>query len=520
MNQPQTTDVRAIALSLLIPSSTEAQTARRKHFDKGALKQLADSMKSSGVLNPIVARPSGDGFEIVAGERRFQAAKIAGLETVPVSVRELTDEQVLEVQLIENLQREGLHELHEAEGYEQLRKRGMSAVEIADKVGKSKEYVFARMKLLALCKEAREAFYDKKLNASTALLIARIPVEKLQKEALKEITKPDHWRGNSMSYREAAEHIQKNYMLRLADAPFDTSVDELVKGAKACGVCPKNSNAQPTLFGDVKGGSAGVCTDLGCFRAKCTAAVEVRVKAAKTTGQEVIAGAAAKKIFPYGTHNAAREGYVALDQKIWTGSSEKKASTLVEKDVVPILVRVADEDGRDQIIEVVPQSAIKISKSSISGAGGSSNPQSAAEKKAKLETKIRRAIYAKVREKHPSKLGRRELELVAGILLHRLWDDNRKQVAALWMPESEKGSAYEKIDELEKKLPKLSDAEISMLLLDCVHVGELKCGGYNDSKPEMLLAAAKKARIDIEAVRRELTPKPKAAKKKKAKSAK
>lgn len=517
MNHTQTADVRAIALSLLIPSHTEAQAARRKHFDKAALQQLADSIKSAGLLNPILVRPSGASFEIVAGERRFQAAKLAELDEVLVSVRDLSDDQVLELQLIENLQREGLHELHEAEGYEQLRKRGMSADEIAEKVGRSREYVYGRMKLLALSKDARAAFYDGKLNASTALLIARIPNEKQQREALKEIAGDS--RNEPMSYRDAQHHVQSNYMLRLSDAPFDIKVEDLVRGAVACGRCPKNTIAQQSLFGDVKASSAGVCTDIACFRSKATATIELRLKAAATSGQEVITGKKAKEIFPYDGCDA-RAGFVSLDQDVWANGAYKKARSFVDKETPVTLVRTTDRDGQEQLVEVVPETAVRKAQKAKGGRSSSASEQSAAEKKAKLETKIRKAVYAKVREKHPPKLGRRELELVASTLLHRLWDDNRKQVSALWMPESEKGSAYEKINDLEKKLPKLTDAEIARLLLDCVHVGELRCGGYNDEKPELLIAAAKKARVDVDAIRKELTPQKKAKVAKKAKSKK
>lgn len=159
-------EIALISLDQLKPSSTESQTERRKHFDKAALGELADSIKTAGLINPVLVRPVNGHFEIVAGERRFMAAELAGVSEIPATVRELTDEQVLEIQLIENLQREGLHPLSEAEGYDKLiRTHGHTAEEIADKLGKSKAYVYARIKLLALGPAARQAKIPKAKKA-------------------------------------------------------------------------------------------------------------------------------------------------------------------------------------------------------------------------------------------------------------------------------------------------------------------------------------------------------------------
>jgi ParB/RepB/Spo0J family partition protein len=213
-----------LSLGALAPSSTAVQAKRRKRYDKAALAELADSIRQSGVIQPIVARTlDAEHFEIVAGERRWLSAKAAGLPTIPTVVRSLTDTEVLTVQLVENLKREELHPLEEAEGYEELMRHGLTIEALMQKVGKkasSRAYVYGRLKLCALSPASREAFYDGKLTASTALLIARVPGAKLQAEALAEITAP-RFGNEPLSAREAATHIQERYMLRLADAPFD-----------------------------------------------------------------------------------------------------------------------------------------------------------------------------------------------------------------------------------------------------------------------------------------------------------
>lgn len=151
----------ALPIANLLLSRTSAQAERRRQFDQGAIAELAESIKTVGLLQPIVVRPvritstrglngftvagkdymspdaaeeaARDKYEVVAGERRLLAAKKAGLKEVVVSVRELTDEQVLEVQLIENLQRADVHPMAEAEGYEGLHRLRRSVEEIADK---------------------------------------------------------------------------------------------------------------------------------------------------------------------------------------------------------------------------------------------------------------------------------------------------------------------------------------------------------------------------------------------------
>lgn len=246
------------------------QSHRRKHYDKAALAEWAVNIKEIGVIEPIIARRlaqtrDGAQFEIVAGERRWLAAAKAGLLDIPTIERALDDQQLLEIQLVENLHREGLHELEEAEGYEALMQQHHYGIdELIAKLGKSRAYIYARLKLLALGKKAREAFYAGQLNVSTALLLARIPGAKLQDEALKRIC--DGRGGEPLSFRDAQREIHERFMLRLKDARFDKTDATLVPDAGPCGPCPKRTGNQPELFGDVK--SADVCADRICFTAK------------------------------------------------------------------------------------------------------------------------------------------------------------------------------------------------------------------------------------------------------------
>lgn len=269
--------VAALSIADIAPSPSNP----RKHFDDAYIAELAESIKAHGLIQPITVRPipldhvfehnkrrkAGDDslpptYEIVVGECRWRAAKLAGLTAIPAFWRELDDKQVLEIQVIENLQRRDVHEIEEAEGYEQLMKlHGYRAEEIAAKIGKSRGYVYARLKLTALCKEAREAFFEGKLDASTALLIARIPGATLQKKAVAKIT--NGYNGEPLSYRSAVFEIRNNFTISLKQATFSLDDAELVPAAGSCTACPKRSGNAPEICADLD--DEDVCTDTGCF---------------------------------------------------------------------------------------------------------------------------------------------------------------------------------------------------------------------------------------------------------------
>lgn len=326
----------------------ESATNPRKHFDPTKLQDLANSIKANGLGQPILVRPHPDKenapecVEIVAGARRYRASSLAGLETIPAVVRDMTDKEVLEFQLVENLQREDVHEIEEAEGYQSLMSdHDMTADDVAATVGKSRSYVYGRLKLCGLASEVREACFAGTIEASTALLIARIPVQELQIKAAQEITK-GHGQSliEPMSYRRAKDHIRAHYMLDFNRAPFMISDAELVPSAGACGDCPKRTGNQPELFHDV--GSADVCTDSHCWFSKTTAHGARVLKEAEGTGlpiQEVINLYEAK--FEDASH--ARTNTYYFDRAEKTGA----IADLLDADQLPAPIGYAKTpDGR------------------------------------------------------------------------------------------------------------------------------------------------------------------------------
>ncbi len=142
----------------------------RKIFDEKALSELADSIAQHGVLQPLVVRPlTNGGYQLVAGERRWRAARIAGLSEVPVIIKELTDEETIEIAMIENLQREDLNPLEEALGYSYMMKElGITQEEAAEKVGKSRPAIANALRLLRLPDEVQEMVKNNLISAGHA----------------------------------------------------------------------------------------------------------------------------------------------------------------------------------------------------------------------------------------------------------------------------------------------------------------------------------------------------------------
>jgi ParB/RepB/Spo0J family partition protein len=517
--------IQQIPIKQLTLSTTAAQKARRSAFDKTALEELANSIKLQGLLQPILARPLEAGrFEIIAGERRFLAAQKAGLDAIDVSVRELSDDKVLELQLVENLQREGLGELAEAEGYEQLMKQHRFTIDdVMNRVAKSRAYVYARLKLLALCPEARDSLRSGEISASIALLLARIPNAKLQKDALRQVLRGQFREDGPMSYRQALAYVHREFMLRLAEAPFDPADATLVRNAGACGTCPKRTGNQPELFGDVK--HADVCTDPPCFNAKREAAVARQIEAFKDKGQKVIVGAAAKKILPFEYSDRPQGGeYRSLDEYVATAQGSKKLRAVIGKSVPQVVIQ---HPATGKLILAAKTADVK---TALKAAGVSSRLDDAADPevakyrakqrrekaKHKLEAAYRAALYQRVRERLPAKIEHEDLLEVVTTFFNRLEHDVQKKVVALQGFEIQKrklyGSHY--AQDLEKTAAKAVNSmqphELARFVFDCVYACELQVYRYSSEPPARLLRAAQRVCVDAQAVRREVEAQQKA----------
>jgi ParB family transcriptional regulator, chromosome partitioning protein len=162
----------------------------RKHFSPEALRELADSIKEQGIVQPLIVRERGGFFELIAGERRWRASQLLGLAEVPVIVRQADDRAVLELALIENLQRENLNPIEEAHGYAQLIGQfALKQEEVATKVGKSRAVVANALRLLKLIPAIQDAIRDGLLSVGHAKVILGLESEKQQKLAAERIQK-------------------------------------------------------------------------------------------------------------------------------------------------------------------------------------------------------------------------------------------------------------------------------------------------------------------------------------------
>lgn len=169
-----------VSLDDIRPNSAQP----RKIFDQEALQDLAASIREHGVIQPVLLRPAKTGFELVAGERRWRAARLAGLKQIPAIVRELTDRQNMFYALIENMQREDLNSIEEARGMEEMMSAfGLNQEETAKTIGKSRSYVTNALRLLRLPQDVQDMVMDGRLSAGHARAIAGLEGEALQLEA-------------------------------------------------------------------------------------------------------------------------------------------------------------------------------------------------------------------------------------------------------------------------------------------------------------------------------------------------
>lgn len=150
----------------------------RTHFNDAELNELSDSIAEHGVLQPLLVRKDAEGYEIIAGERRYQASKIAGLTEVPVIIKDVDDQKMLEIALIENLQRSDLNPIEEAKGYKQLIKQsGMTQEALSKAVSKSRSAITNSLRLLDLPEPVQQYLFDGRLTAGHARAILAVPYE-------------------------------------------------------------------------------------------------------------------------------------------------------------------------------------------------------------------------------------------------------------------------------------------------------------------------------------------------------
>ena len=294
----------------------------RKSYPESELQELADSIKSQGVMQPIVVRhvkhDFGGGvadmeYQIVFGHRRYRAAKLAGLDLIPTIIREMDDQQAAIAQTHENSKRRDVTAFEEADSFEYLRTHHqMSADEIVKAVGMSKSYVYGRLKLAKAAPEVRTAAMAEGLGGEVALEIARITDHNLQREAL---TACRSWKYTSngreadgwISSRAAKGLVRNMFKLDLVNAPFDLEDAGLNPDRGACSACPKRAGNDASFDGTL---DPSICLDKACHEVKVSAHIAKALAKVRKSGLQVIEGEDAKALLPHAY--AWARGYTKL----------------------------------------------------------------------------------------------------------------------------------------------------------------------------------------------------------------
>ena len=227
---PPTADVRdQRGLEIAVERITPSPFQPRRTFDEAKIDELAASIRNQGIIQPLVVRAKADGFELIAGERRWRAAMKAGLERVPVVLREASDHEALQLALVENLQREDLNPIEEAAGYRRLQEEfHWSQEEMAEKVGKSRPAIANSLRLLSLPAEVQWQVSEGHLPAGQARALLGLPTEALVISACREVI------ARGLSTRETEKMVRllitgrkRRRAVPLLDADLKAVVEEL-----------------------------------------------------------------------------------------------------------------------------------------------------------------------------------------------------------------------------------------------------------------------------------------------------
>src|SRR6266478_3471242 len=500
---------RAGVLLLEIPLDkiSESKKNPRTQFDEKKLAELADDIKRHGVLEPVLVRPLTNGkagtYELVFGARRYRASKLAKRETIPATVRELTDAECLELQLVENVQRADTHELDEGQGYADLLSlQPSNTVEtIAARVAKSPAYVNGRLQLLKLIDEAKQAFRAGKLNYSHAFEIARLQA-KDQQRAMQECF-PQHrnaaailkdQKAEAVTVRQLRAWIEREVLLDLTNAPFDANDETLLPSAGSCAQCPKRTGSNSLLFADVHRKST--CTDRVCYQSKVNAFVQICVKRVEAEGETVLPVSQApswqtKGQSPSTLHEGefrrAREKGECPTTKPAILVDGRNAGTIFhicQNDKCPVHMGVSR-------YQRTPQERMQRARELLA-------------ERVEKQTRVR--ILDAIRKKLPDTLSRRDLEMVALDYFRRLGHDNHRRVSKLYAWEEKKSKTswgaqtvdYEKI--AAAAVQAMKTADLNRFLVVCALVSDLYCPGYDPreslAKDSNLARMAARYKID------------------------
>jgi len=308
----------------------------RKQFQEDKIEELAVSIEKIGLIHPILVRPiEEDYYEIVSGERRWRACKKLNKEFIECFIHPMDEKMALQIRIIENIQRQNLNPIEEAEGYKNLLQGGMTTVELSSVIGKGRDYISRMVSLLSLPEAAKEAIISGKLAKRAGWYIARIPIPQLRAVVASEAI------AKSLTVAQVAKMVLENFLLDLRKANFSISKPDLIPGVPSCLDCSKRTGNSEDLFEDVKDDM--VCTDPECFAKKREADWRFQCYKAQSENREILFDEESIRHFVPGTSRLKMDSpFIDIDSTCDLDKKERKwASLLAEeltiKDSKPLL---------------------------------------------------------------------------------------------------------------------------------------------------------------------------------------
>jgi ParB/RepB/Spo0J family partition protein len=401
--QMHESELRLIPLSEIKTRGTNPRTL----FEEAKLKELADDIKVHGILQPLVVRPVDGQYELVAGERRLRAAKLAELTTVPATVRELTDLEADEIQVVENAQRVDLNYVEQADAFDRLRRvHGLDVKQISAKTGKPAGYVNFRLQLVGLSPTVRKAALERNsaLTPGYAALIAKINDHASQDRFLAEILKGDY-SNKPLKLKDAEQRLESTYQIALSKATFNTNDAALYPPAGSCGVCPFNTtNLDRTIYKDKE-----ICTKPTCFKEKEKRRFDQLAATAKDEGVVVISPKKAEAIFDKHQARAGRDhvlyssDFINVDEESYNeGYGHTKLRAILKGDTMPQLHITRGPSGKTVYLvnrKDADAARDKIRRSKTRQESLKSPQKSAAEKQSELRDKAGKRASASAVQK-------------------------------------------------------------------------------------------------------------------------
>ncbi len=433
MQLATTQEVVEIPLQLI----DESPTNPRERYDESALAELAGTITSVGLVQPVIVRPhpkTPDRYQLVFGSRRCRASVLAQKESIPSIIRELTDEQVLEIQFIENDQREDLSPMSQARGYAALMqaKPGIYTVEeLSARLGKSDgRYVAERLQLLKLIGPVQKLLEADRLPFRHAFELSRLQPDQQEKalyvcfagfRTVEEVLDRPY-QTVSVSLDGLRQWISTHCHLDLNHAPFP--LDQPMAGEIACKDCPKRAGSAPLLFGDIA--KEDTCLDPPCFARKKAALVQIQVGELESQGIEV----------------------ARISNNLRVGAPGEKVDVLyrgeyriVERDSCEFTQAGVYDDGArlDKPIYICREEKCPVH----AGRTRFSSPEEKTERKKRVrdqreEKRYRSDLLAAIRDKVSKSPQKADLYLVACRLLQLMPHDNRVAVFRLFKWEERK----------------------------------------------------------------------------------